>query len=407
MMILIRKDLIDVFPLERQIIEKLEEVIQSQLPIDDFLGHQEFTRKIEFLKLNRVINNLNDSLPEFPQDTQLSVKALMNIFGDTVFGEILSMQVISDNKLDFISNTDKIREFNLRNFMKESTEHRSIEDITFIVNCKFQNLIINLKKHNTSTERTLYYNLNVMRSGTNSDLYSLGHSTVSLRSLLEVRLTSKRDDYWEAAYIVNDAIAKQQEGKDDELTDEQKTLLSAIDPTYRQMLYWAKKYFNQGCYLQALYHLHKIRSTICNPKERKEIDDDFVYQIHYYIGVIYYQLKMYNKAYYYLDIARKQLTYETSEFYIRCLMQINAEQAEDFIQQMMGKINFDVGEDAKEQLYAYYCFLCRSLADCMQKQLKYDEMENLLKQMIDKNIDPNFARERLESLSQTRGKRMK
>jgi hypothetical protein len=65
--------------------------------------------------------------------------------------------------------------------------------------------------------------------------------------MIEVRLTTDHDDYWELKYMLDDAKEKAANKQFDELTEEQQALLAYTEPTLQTTIYWGKKFFRQQC----------------------------------------------------------------------------------------------------------------------------------------------------------------
>ena len=65
---------------------------------------------------------------------------------------------------------------------------------------------------------------------------------ISSRTMMEIRLADAEKDYWEAKYMIDEANDKINTGKSDELTDEQRLVISYTNPVSQLALYWGKKY---------------------------------------------------------------------------------------------------------------------------------------------------------------------
>lgn len=95
--------------------------------------------------------------------------------------------------------------------------------------------------------------------------------------MIEVRLTTDHDDYWELKYMLDDAKEKAENKQFDELTEEQQALLAYTEPTLQTTIYWGKKFFRQQCYLQALgcylsiFGIIKSTGRNCRSVARKNI----------------------------------------------------------------------------------------------------------------------------------------
>ena len=87
-------------------------------------------------------------------------------------------------------------------------------------------------------------------------------------SMIEVRLTTDHDDYWELKYMLDDAKEKAANKQFDELTEEQQALLAYTEPTLQTTIYWGKKFFRQQCYSSGVGVLSFYFSVLSSPLDR-------------------------------------------------------------------------------------------------------------------------------------------
>ena len=86
-------------------------------------------------------------------------------------------------------------------------------------------LVIALEKAEGSNERSLYYKLSAMRTDRVDAFFDETQKGRVFSSMIEVRLTTDHDDYWELKYMLDDAKEKAENKQFDELTEEQQALL--------------------------------------------------------------------------------------------------------------------------------------------------------------------------------------
>ena len=91
--------------------------------------------------------------------------------------------------------------------------------------------MIALEKAEGSNERSLYYKLSAMRTDRVDAFFDETQKGRVFSSMIEVRLTTDHDDYWELKYMLDDAKEKAENKQFDELTEEQQALLAYTEPT--------------------------------------------------------------------------------------------------------------------------------------------------------------------------------
>ena len=89
----------------------------------------------------------------------------------------------------------------------------------------------------------LYYKLSAMRTD-RVDAFSMKPKRCRVfSSMIEVRLTTDHDDYWELKYIFGRCPKKAANKQFDELTEEQQALLAYTEPTLVDYYLLGKKFF--------------------------------------------------------------------------------------------------------------------------------------------------------------------
>ena len=229
--------------------------------------------------------------------------------------------------------------------------------------------------------------------------------------MLEVRLTTENEDYWEAKYIVDDALDKWNNGKAKELTDEQRMIVSCVSPSTRMDMYWAKKYYNKGCLLQSLPYFKRILYKIKLQKSTPDSElRDLYNEMNFYIGFIYMDLKMYETAYHYLHIAQRGSSIPAIEEFINCLCNVRDWDAlayiRDIYERALNSLK-EAGDEADDALIYIYRFAKRRLVYRLIVNDDLEEAELMLKEMIDNGEDAGFAKMELEYIKKLKGEENK
>jgi tetratricopeptide (TPR) repeat protein len=220
-----------------------------------------------------------------------------------------------------------------------------------------------------------------------------------VHTLLEVRLIDAEQDYWEAKYMIDEAMDKSKSGQMNDLSDEQRLVLAIVQPSLQLDLYWGKKYYNKQCYFQALYHFNRVFENLrknCNSwnDNVRNLYDE----ISYYIGFIYTDLKMYDRAFYYLWPAQSNGDINATYEFVNCLCNMKDVGAKGYISSKAKEVTelMNKSEEEVERLLPLYNFLRRRYVYALIDRAELDEAEEMLNEMIKEEQDLEFANGELE-----------
>ena len=220
-------------------------------------------------------------------------------------------------------------------------------------------------------------------------------------SMIEVRLTTDHDDYWELKYMLDDAKEKAANKQFDELTEEQQALLAYTEPTLQTTIYWGKKFFRQQCYLQALgCYLSIFRYYQVHWTELPERGKEEYYVICYHIGFVYLTLGHFEKAYYYLTNAKRNSSIHAIRDFTNCLVEMKDTGALEYIYSMVSLVGSQIKMygDEKNTLFPLYHFLRRRAAQVLVNLKYYSQARELLYQMLGEEENREFAERELQYL---------
>ena len=303
----------------------------------------------------------------------------------------------------FVPN--EIQTFDIREYIKRQPDAASLKCISLVIEFEKQELFINMAQTSGSTDKSLFYVVNIVCSGSDLEGYMENRFPFTTRTLFEIRLTDAEQDYWEAKYMIDEAADKAKSGHVNDLTDEQRLVLTHIQPSLQLDLYWGKKYYNKQCYLQALYHFNRIFEYLRD--HCKEWDDEMrnLYtEINYYIGFIYSDLKMYDRAFYYLWPAQSSGMISGTYEFVNCLCNMKDTGAKGYISSKAKEVTelMNKSEEESEQLLPLYNFLRRRYVYVLIDRKELDEAEAILNEMIKDEQDVEFANGELEYIKAIR-----
>jgi tetratricopeptide (TPR) repeat protein len=192
---------------------------------------------------------------------------------------------------------------------------------------------------------------------------------------------------------------KSKSGQMNDLSDEQRLVLAIVQPSLQLDLYWGKKYYNKQCYFQALYHFSRVFENLrknCNSwnDNVRNLYDE----ISYYIGFIYTDLKMYDRAFYYLWPAQSNGNICAIYEFVNCLCNMNDIGAKGCISSKAKEVTelMNKSEEEADRLLPLYNFLRRRYVYVLIDREELDEAEEMLNEMIKEEQDLEFANGELE-----------
>ena len=385
---------------------QLKEKISKQEEMDDkFFTDKAFNNKIAYIQRMKEANHLDGLHEEFTDSSVLSIGNLVKYFENVDFGRLQGMRIMNGNQVEEIHDSNEIHSFDIREYIKKQPDAASMRSISFIVSFEKQELFINMAQTNGSTEKSLFYVVNIACSGNDLEGYMENRFPFSARTLLEIRLTDAEQDYWEAKYMIEEASDKAKSGQLNDLTDEQRLVLALIQPSLQLDLYWGKKYYNKQCYLQALYYFNRIFGHL--REKCKDWDDEMrnLYtEISYYIGFIYSDLKMYDRAFYYLWPAQSNGKISGTYEFVNCLCNMKDSGAKGYISSKAKEVAelMNKSEEESERLMPLYNFLRRRYVYVLIDWGELDEAEEMLNEMVKNEQDVEFANGELEYIRATR-----
>ena len=395
------------FLIAREFNNLLEEDIKKKKDLDEeFFNDVAFNNKIAYLQRLKETHHLEERGDEFPNSSELSVDNLIKLFDHVDFGNLQNLRIVREDQIEIVTNVEEIKNFDLRKYIRLQPEVLKIRNLTFIFDFDCQELFVNLTKAKGSTENSLFFVVNVVRSGSELDALMDNRGPISSRTMMEIRMADSEKDYWEAKYMIDEANDKVNAGNSDELTDEQRLVLSYTNPVSQLALYWGKKFYNNRCYFQSLFYFNQIYWHLKNLRQEwNEEQSRLYYEVCYYIGFIYVDLNMYDKAFYYLYMAQTQHSIGATQEFANCLCNMNDPSAKQYLQSKINEVVeiMNKSEEEAERLYDFYLFLKRRYVYVLIEQGGYDEAESILKKMIENEECVEFAKDELDYIKKQRG----
>ena len=175
----------------------------------------------------------------------------------------------------------------------------------------------------------------------------------------------------------------------DKLTEEQRFMGMSVVPNVGFNLYWGRRYFNAKRFYEALQHLENAYRVLnVNFEGLNKAAREHFYEVCYFIGFCYAELKLYERAYFYLDIVYPQNSVRYASEYVNLLVNTKDFRALATIEHLIKNIEQEVARleaDEKEEdgLQAFFRFLQRRKGYVLIDQHKLDDAEAIFQALLD------------------------
>lgn len=212
----------------------------------------------------------------------------------------------------------------------------------------------------------------------------------------------------EAEYMWKDAQIKQKENKFEELTDEQRLLVNVSTPFVAYNMYWGRKLMLSDRYFEAIAHFENVYQYIRGlylgfTTEIKNLFNQAAYNL----GFCYSELRLYEKALYYLDMVKDagSITYMTE--YVNVLANSADIRVFKEIEAILDDIThqYPNSEDMPEAVIRFVSFLQRRHAYSLVEFGKLDDAEKEYKALLKDPESEDYAMKELAYIQQLRLKK--
>lgn len=175
----------------------------------------------------------------------------------------------------------------------------------------------------------------------------------------------------------------------EKLSDDQRFMALSVVPNVGFNLYWGRRFFNSNRYYEALQHLENAyRALNPNFEQLNKNAREHFYELCYFIGFCYAELKQYERAYFYLDIVYPQNSVRYATEYVNLLVNTQDFRAMGTIERLIKSIEQELArleseEKDEEGLQAFHRFLQRRKGYVLIDLKKLDEAEQVFQALLD------------------------
>ncbi|MBM6993135.1 MAG: hypothetical protein I3J02_07720 [Prevotella sp.] len=230
--------------------------------------------------------------------------------------------------------------------------------------------------------------------------------------LLGYDLTPSERRVEEFRYVWKEALGKQKSGHVEEMSDDERLLMSIRNPNFALAILQGKALFEQQRYYESVFVLESLFKHLQPSLDKMGLTLQGAFmEVCYLIGACYTSLHQYKRAAYYLQLTLPAHRMLYTQTFINCLVNGDDFRAMTFIESYMQDLQSVVGEEHFEgvsgemhEVAAFMGFLKRRKAYLLVRYERYEEAETLLKQLLDDPSNSSFALRELAYIQKKKAK---
>ena len=318
-----------------------------------------------------------------------------------------NLTITSKETVTTISDTNEICSFNIIPTVYDNDV--LYHNTTMLLQTRDNDYLIALDA-TSQDDFTVYIRLTIMLIRHNSEDKTeiASHQPNAITLLVGYDKQTDANRHAEYQYMLTDAKDKIAEGRESELTEEQKFILNWQANYFSEQLYTGKKMFLNGRYYEAIVALQPafiqmMRYFMNYNKEQK----DAFFDIAFMLGFSYTELQQYDRAFYYLHLINPVGMVSYSSEYINALANASDIRVFNEIDQLIettceSRKAEDIPDNVRENLQKFYEFLLRRKGFSYINYGSYDAAENIFKQLLDSPYSRDYAENELAFIKQLR-----
>ena len=338
------------------------------------------------------------------------------VFGlvDVVFSELT---VVTD-AVTVINDRESIASYNLSDTL--------IANGAFVRQKAMLDLVFFLPAHPTTRRRmtfsiqqadgcedVLYYQvvatLLPLPSGIGRPLHSKEVQVQSHSVLLAYDLRSTKQLQDEFVYMWKEAKSKVANGEENQLTEEQRLIANVESVDAARFVYRSRTLYRQKRYYEAISCLENAYRLLNSNIDKKSLEERNLFlEVCYMLGFCYNELQQYDRAYYYLTFVTGINRTLYAEEYVNCMIYLGDYRSLMTIDGILEDLHNSIVEDeegeVEQSVHPFLQFLYRRKAYVLVELHRFDEAEEMLRQMIDDPESGDFALDELAYIQQLREK---
>ena len=401
----------------RSFSEKINDMLQSEHH-DYERECAETSRELFLLREQEIVHQ--DAGPDWRSsiDDGVCLNRFLSILFNLREVEPVRMEVVTEQGVETITDKDVILGYDMSTpliadgkFIHESAM-LNLVFTTAMRRDKERSVAIHLKKEKQG-DQSLYYRISAMVIPLSIQpiipFQSQETLLKSLSLLAAYDLNSLGQRLSEFRYMWKEINHKREQGNDDDLSEEERMLCDSMEPQLGYNIYYGMGRFREGRYYEALLYLvntYNVFSPMM-PKLNASQRDSY-FNLCYYIGFCYCELKLFVEAHYYLEqtLPLHRITY--TQEYVNCLVNGKDFRAMPFIDSLLLEIKESMGDDDDEKelqgaVKSFVSFLNRRKAYLYVEWKEFEKAEKMLKKMLDEPENMDFAIDELAFIQKVKG----
>ena len=338
------------------------------------------------------------------------------VFG--LVGVVFSELTVVTDAVTVINDRESIASYNLSDTL--------IVDGAFVRQKAMLDLVFFLPAHPTTRRRitfsiqqadgcedVLYYQvvatLLPLPSGIGRPLHSKEVQVQSHSVLLAYDLRSTKQLQDEFVYMWKEAKSKVANGEENQLTEEQRLIANVESVDAARFVYRSRTLYRQKRYYEAISCLENAYRLLNSNIDKKSLEERNLFlEVCYMLGFCYNELQQYDRAYYYLTFVTGINRTLYAEEYVNCMIYLGDYRSLMTIDGILEDLHNSIVEDeegeVEQSVHPFLQFLYRRKAYVLVELHRFDEAEEMLRQMIDDPESSDFALDELAYIQQLREK---
>ena len=259
---MLKDHLQQVFRISRFFSDEMDRLTKDKLsPLsNDWINGTYFNEKIRYARTALEKRYIHSDVHELPELEPFSLYNTIMLYGMVELGKVQYLRILCDNRMETIKEETDIVNFDVRDYIISKPDAKRIRNLVFAFAFENKTITFILNKHQSSTEKSLFFETYLVGL---EDVHLISNATsynTKQLSLLEVRFADAEQDFQEAKYMFSEAQEKL--NKNEELTDDERLLLSLESPSLYEDFYWAKKFYNNKCFYQSLFYFKRLHNYL-------------------------------------------------------------------------------------------------------------------------------------------------
>ncbi|MCX6231132.1 MAG: hypothetical protein NTZ33_06270 [Bacteroidetes bacterium] len=206
--------------------------------------------------------------------------------------------------------------------------------------------------------------------------------------------------------VFNSAKEKLNSNRTNELNYLETELLEVLfHPKIAKEFYFGKKVMTENRFWDAIEYFNNAFKALQHKWWEDQLSDEefqTLIESSFLIGYCYYELGLFDKSYKYLEFSAKNSKngYKYQSEYINCLIALKDIRSLMLIDHNLELLTKKSEDNRTSDDYEFFMFLLRRKAYCMIELKQYDTADEILKHILKKDPENEFAKQEIEYIIQ-------